>query len=259
REFDGNAASVTRIFKRDPDLAACFRRVFRDSPLRDPQDTVVNVGKALAAFVETLVTGRTPFDEYRQVLAGRTDASAVAAYPPAAQRGLKLFVGEAQCVDCHKGPNFSDGRFHPSLSRDTVASAPAVSRTIGSPALDAGRLDGARELTKSPFNLLGLYNDDSSRANAVATSRLTARENMRGQFRTPSLRNVAVTAPYMHDGHLDDLREAIRHARPRPTRGNTAHTLTEQQVDDVAAFLVTLTDRYGERRPWVTASNVRCP
>jgi cytochrome c peroxidase len=247
REFDGSSESVTRIFRRDPELAACFRKVFGESPFRDRERTVVSVGKALAAYVETLVTERTPFDELRSALA-RRDAAAMRAYPAAARRGLELFVGTGGCIDCHNGPNFSDGRFHPG-----AASSMSVT------GIDDGRLAGTRELKKSRFNLLGSHNDDRSRANAVATSRIEPEERMRGQFRTPSLRNVAVTAPYMHDGHVDALRDAIRHAPPRSARDGAATPLTERQVADLEAFLVTLTDRHGERRPWATTSDVRCP
>ena len=255
REFDGSTASVTRLFHRDPELAACYRRVFGESPFREPHRTVVNVGKALAAFVETLVTARTPFDEYRDALS-RNDAAKAAAYPITARRGLKLFVGRAQCVACHKGPNFSDGAFHAD-TRPSGASSADVAGSGGAAARDLGRFDGARELKASAFNLLGPYNDDSSRANAIATSRLLAIDPMRGQYRTPSLRNVAVTAPYMHDGHFDHLQDAVRHAPPRGPDG-APMTLTVQEAGDLAAFLATLTDAYGERRPWVTESAVRC-
>ena len=258
REFDGSTASVTRIFNRDPELAACYRSVFGESPFRDPHRTVVNVGKALAAFVETLVTARTSFDELRDALA-RNDTAKVRAYPIDAQRGLKLFVGRAQCISCHKGPNFSDGEFHADERVTGPSVVASVPHPVGASARDLGRLEGARELKASAFNLLGPYNDDPSRANAVATSRLAAQEHMREQFRTPSLRNVAVTSPYLHDGHVDHLQDAIRHAPPLATRDGEARTLTAQQVNDLAAFLMTLTDAYGERRPWVTTSTIRCP
>ena len=263
REFDGSTASVTRIFSRDPELAACYRRVFDESPFRDPHRTVVNVGKALAAFVETLVTARTPFDEFRDALA-RNDAVKASAYPAAAQRGLKLFVTQAQCLACHKGPNFSDGEFHAVGRAAGVSVFPAAQVSGGAPApgterSEGGRLEGARELKASAFNLLGPYNDDPSRANAVATSRLATHEHMRGQFRTPSLRNVSVTSPYMHDGQFERLQDAIRHAPQRPAREGGSEALTEQQVADLAAFLATLTDAYGERRPWSATSKVRCP
>ncbi len=245
REFDASPKTITRLFERDPELAACYRRVFRDSPRRDQQDTVVNVGKALAAFQETLVTGRTPFDDFRDALQ-RHDAISAASYPIAALRGLKIFVGQTNCVACHNGPNFSDGEFH----------AGAVFATDAAPD-DAGRLEGARSLKASRLNLLGPYNDDPRRVNALATRRLVPQERMRGQYRTPSLRNVAVTGPYLHNGQLDRLQDALQHVL-RPPIG--AHTpLSAQQVDDLAAFLATLTDQYGERRPWALTGSTRCP
>lgn len=242
REFAGSAASVTRLFARDAELAACYRRVFGVSPLLQPELTLVNVGKALAAYVETLTTGRTPFDEYRDALA-RGDVAASAGYPAAARRGLKLFVGRAGCVECHLGPNFSDGAFH--------AASPAMAAGDRPFVRDAGRFDDARSLQASPLNLLGRHNDQAGRGNAEATRRLRVHEGLRGQYRTASLRNVAVTAPYLHDGHIERLSDAVRH------RGGD---LSAREVDDLVAFLVTLTDRDAERRPWIASEmTTRCP
>ena len=238
REFDGNPALVARLFAREPDLAACYRAVFGASPLRQPHQTVVvNVGKALAAYVETLVSGRTPFDDFRDALA-RGDASAAAQYPADALRGLRVFIGRG-CATCHRGPNFSDGDFHP-----------------GAPAHDdGGRLDDARYLKASRFNLLGAYNDDGSRANANATRQLALHDGLRGRFRTPTLRNVAVTAPYFHDGQVDRLVDAVQHA----SLGNDdAQPLLMGEIDDLVAFLATLTDSHGARRPWNPAGLTRC-
>jgi cytochrome c peroxidase len=177
REFGGSPASVLRMFERDPALAACYARVFRAWPQHDASRTVVNVGKALAAYVETLVTERTPFDAHRDALL-RGDAATAGAYPALARRGLALFVGSAGCVACHGGPNFSDGQVHG---------------------------QGAARL------------------------------------RTPSLRNVATSGPYLHDGRADTLGEAVRHAQP---------ALAAADTEALTAFLQTLTDRHGERRPW---------
>ena len=243
REFDGSPATVARLFERDPELAACYRKVFREMPGRDRQRTMVNVGKALAAFQETLVTGRTPFDALRDALQ-RNDQASVAMVAPAAQRGLKLFVGPAGCVACHSGPNLSDGAFHP-------GAAPAGAAT----GADTGRLEGARTLKASPLNLLGRHNDDPRRANATATRELRVREQLRGQFRTPSLRNVAHTGPYLHDGRSERLQDALVHA----WQSSPAGVLSAPQVDDLAAFLATLSDEYGERRPWTSQASVRCP
>ena len=238
REFDGSPQTIARLFERDPELAACYRKVFHAAPGGDLQRTVANVGKALAAFQETLVTGRTPFDDFRDALQ-RKDAVTAALYPAAAQRGLLLFVGQAACVACHSGPNFSDGDFHP--GPEPVAGAPAGA--------DTGRLEGARYLKASPFNLLGRFNDDPRRANAAATRKLLPRDELRGQYRTPSLRNVALTGPYLHDGRFEHLRDALQH-RQQGQAGLSVAPLTTQQVDDLAAFLATLSDTYGERRPW---------
>ena len=241
RELDSNAALVARLFVRDPDLAACYRAVFGASPLRQPQQTVVvNVGKALAAYVETLGTGRTPFDEFRDALA-RGDAAAAGHYPAAALRGLRVFIGRGGCAACHRGPNFSDGDFHP-----------------GAPARDdGGRLDDVRYLKASRFNLLGVYNDDASRANTAATRQLALHDALRGRFRTPSLRNVAVTAPYLHDGQVDRLADAVQHASLGAA--GDAQPLLMGEIDDLVAFLATLTDVHGARRPWNPAGLTRCP
>jgi cytochrome c peroxidase len=256
REFDGNAALVMRLFERDPELAACYRRVFGVSPLHRPERTVVNVGKALAAFVETLVSARTPFDDFRDALA-RGDAQRAAAYPAAALRGLKLFVGRGGCVECHNGPNFSDGEFHPGVTpRDDMAAA--VARMLA----DDGRLGDARYLKASRFNLQGVYNDDASRRNAGATRHLAVRATLAGQIRTPTLRNVAVTAPYFHDGQAERLLDAVQHTR-RARRAATdeapAAPLTSADAEDLVAFLATLTDEHGSRRPWNPQGLTRCP
>jgi cytochrome c peroxidase len=255
REFDGNLALVTRLFTRDPELAHCYRRVFGVSPLVQPQRTVVNVGKALAAYVETLATARTPFDDYRDALA-RGDHAQAQAYPAPARRGLQLFVGRAGCVSCHGGPNFSDGDFHAGVAPADDTSA-AVARSLS----DSGRLGDARYLLASRFNLQGAYNDDPARTNTVATRQLALQPRLNGRFRTPSLRNVAVTAPYFHNGQTEDLRDALQHPQrlASPADGAVAAPLAGPDVDDLAAFLATLTDRYGARRPWNPAGLTRCP
>ena len=320
REFDSNPATVARLFARDPELAACYRSVFKTSPMRsssgDEERTLVNVGKALAAFQETFVTARTTFDAFRDSLAAPavSNSPAVSAYPAAAQRGLKLFVGQAGCITCHQGANFSDGEFHNVSRADPggpdegnqrgekrgVRAAPR--QPVAGPAgavtpPDAGRLAGAINVLHNPFNLAGVYNDDPKRASRLANPRQVPDEGLRGQFRTPSLRNVTTTAPYMHDGRIDSLRDAVMHggkrgpvadvatdvvgnlsrsafpavppSSPHSSLKSSPHSpphspplsssLAAHQVDDLVAFLATLTDHYGERRPWSSHAVARCP
>ena len=168
------------------------------------------------------VTGRTPFDDYRDALAAG-DRDAAARYPLAAQRGLKLFVAEAGCDACHGGPNFSDGAFHRGAGSDRGG--------------DAGRHADLAVLNSDLSRRLARY------ADAPQDRHATAHEGDRGAFRTPSLRNVEATAPYLHDGSADTLREAVAHRDAG---------LDAAQRDDLIAFLRTLTDADGARRPTPT-------
>lgn len=244
REFDGSAGSVVRLFRREEELALCYRLVFGNSPFDDDEATMVNVGKALAAYLETLVTGRTPFDDYRDALE-RDDRRAAANYPQAARRGLRVFIGSG-CDHCHRGPNFSDGEFH--------------ATNISSRGKDAGRHEDLREWTASRFNLKGHYSDAGSRTAPTAPDR--QRESGRGAFRTPSLRNVAVTAPYLHDGSIETLHDVIRQHAPAVRAGGPhfagESVLAEREVEDLVAFLHTLTDEQAERRPLATVA-ASCP
>jgi cytochrome c peroxidase len=240
REFDGSAASATRLFRRDAELAHCYRTVFGEPPTGDEERVLVNVGKALAAFLETLQTGRTPFDDIRDALARGT--AVPVAYPATARRGLRLFVGRAGCIECHNGPNFSDGDFHATGAPPPIAPAPP----------DLGRADGRRLLAASRYNLSGHFSDAPRRPFAAAY----VAQDSNGAFRTPSLRNVAVTAPYMHNGRVETLDDAIRQHAITRTIGGSAPD--DGEVADLVAFLRTLTDADGERRHVAVSSNA-CP
>jgi cytochrome c peroxidase len=160
----------------------------------------VNVGKALAAFQETLVTGPTAFDRFRDALAAG-DFVEAAAYPAAAQRGLSLFLGKGKCSICHSGPMFSNGEF----------SDAGVPYFVEPGRVDPGRHLGIRILRASPFTLDGDYSDDPSRSGAWAVRHVVPKHSDFGMFRVPSLRDVAKTAPYMHDGSLASLDDVVRH------------------------------------------------
>jgi cytochrome c peroxidase len=247
REFDSNAAAVARVYRRDPDLACRYRRAFGEAAVgrdADRETVLVNSAKALAAFQETLVTGRTPFDEFRDALA-RGDAASAGRYPLAAQQGLRLFIGRGQCIACHNGPNFSNGEF----------ADVGVPYFIAPGRVDAGRHADLQALRASPYNRLGRHSDD--RAGARATRQAALEPRHWGEFKVPSLRNVAVTAPYMHNGSLPTLRDVLRHyatldegrihASRRPLL--RALHLTEDEADALLAFLESLTDAQGAERP----------
>lgn len=199
REMAASTTHVGRFVRGDAELSGRYRAVFGAGP--DDDDAVtVNVGKALAAFQETLVSGRTPFDDFRDAVA-RGDRAGADRYPAAAQRGLKTFVGKGNCFFCHFGPNFTNGEFG-DVGIPYFAAPGRV---------DPGRHEGIRKLMASRANLLGAYNDDPARSTATGTQHVRLEHRNWGEFRVPSLRNVAGTAPYMHNGHLASLRDVVRH------------------------------------------------
>ena len=226
----------------DPALAQGYRQAFgAPAATHKPAVVLVNVAKALAAFQETLVSGRTPFDRFRDALV-KNDRAGVAAYPDAAKRGLKLFVGRGQCAVCHFGPNFTNGEFH------NIGVVHFIGRGKGQ-RVDPGRYGGIRNLRRIPYNLLGKWNDDPTRSTAGFTRRVTLHPRNWGEFRVPSLRQVALTAPYMHNGSLKTLEAVVRHYSKIPEdrlhqgRGRLLKplNLSEQEIAGLVAFLKTLT------------------
>jgi cytochrome c peroxidase len=221
------AGTVRKLFAKE------YQAAFARRPPSNDEELLVDVGKALAAFQETLTTKRTPFDDFRDGLA--TD------YPLAAQRGLQIFVGKGNCSVCHFGPQFTNGEF----SDIGVPFFAAKGR------VDPGRHDGIRNVKASPYNLLGRFNDDTSRASATSTQHVDLQHRNFGEFRVPSLRNVALTAPYMHNGSLATLRDVVKHYSD--INEDRLHAdgekilrklhLTPAEIEDLVAFLESLTER----------------
>ena len=237
REMGGSLASVAAAVRDHADLNDGYRRVFGIAPGSDDAQVAVDVAKALAAFQETLVSARTPFDDFRDALQ-RGDRVAAATYPQAAQRGLALFLGRGRCYVCHSGPTFSNGEF----------SDIGVPYFIGKGQVDPGRHGGIQALQGSRYNLLGPYNDDATRATATGTRHVVSEHRHFGEFKVPSLRNLAATAPYMHDGSRRTLRDVLRHYSELDE--NRLHAdgerilvplhLTPEETEDLLAFLDSL-------------------
>lgn len=271
REMGSAERHATAFVRLDADLACRYRRAFGHAPPADEDTLLADLGKALAAFQETLASGRTPFDQFRDALA-RGDRAAMARYPAAAQRGLRLFIGKAGCNLCHFGPNFTNGEF------DKVG----IDVRIPGGRFDWGRYDGIKALQASRFNLLSRFNDDRRRAGATGTRHVALSPEAYGAFRVPSLRNAALTAPYMHGGQLATLRDVVRHyseidaiklhlaaphphiepgaelpARPAESPLRTLG-LSAREIDDLVAFLESLTERRPlARRPVLDAGLCR--
>jgi len=241
REMGGSAAQAAALLRGDAELACLHEKAFGAPPPAADEAALVAVGKALAAFQESLVSGRTPFDDFRDALA-RGDSSSMKNYPAAAQRGLQIFVGKGNCSTCHFGPSFSNGEFH-----DT-----GVPFFIAGGGVDPGRHGGIRKLQSNRFNLLGPHSDDRDGKSATKTRHVSLEHRNFGEFKVPGLRNVALTAPYMHNGSLATLADVVRHYSElspdrlhadgeslllRPLR------LSAQESGDLVEFLESLTER----------------
>ncbi|MEO8386550.1 MAG: cytochrome-c peroxidase [Betaproteobacteria bacterium] len=111
RELAASDKQVAQRVRGNPDLLCRYRKAFNAPPPMDDESLMLDVGKALAAFLETLVTGRSAFDDFRDALA-KSNWKAAAAYPESARRGLRIFTGKGSCNLCHVGAAFSHGEFH---------------------------------------------------------------------------------------------------------------------------------------------------
>lgn len=192
-----------------------------------------NALKAIAAYERTLTPTDAPFDHYVDaLLAG--DATGGDHLDASAIRGLSLFLRRGQCTACHNGPMFTDRAFH----------------NLGLPfegPYDAGRSVGAAQVLEGELNCRSAWSD------AEDCPELTYLDptfpDFQQAFKTPTLRNVALTAPYMHHGQVSDLRAVLAFYSELPGDAASNHreltlqplALTEQEKDDVIAFLLSLT------------------
>jgi len=271
-EMDGDRVSIARLIVQDESLREPYVQVFGKLPSisdasrfpgaarplpQSPEDSrhrawlamregdredinrvLANVGKALAAYESRLVSRDSPFDRFVGQLRRNEKLDAISA---SAQRGLKLFVGRADCRQCHVGPMFTDGEFH------NIRVPPLG----GGEPTDAGRFRGIELLRASPFNAAGRYSDDRKGAAAMRLEFLAKPADSWGAFKTPSLRNVAHTPPYMHQGQFTSLRDVLNYystLERAVVMGHHPETvlkplfLDAREIDDLIAFLECLTD-----------------
>ena len=215
---------------------------------------ILTVGQALASYQRTLLAADSPFD--RWYFGNQTDA-----VDESVKRGFGVFSGKGQCIACHtmqkKHALFTDQKFHNtglgfsvSFNRDSK-DAPQTTRVQLAPGVF---VDVSNEKIKAVSqqklpNDLGLY-------------RVTENPNDRWRFRTQSLRNVELTAPYMHNGKFDTLREVIdfydRGGVPNELLSPLIFplNLSEQEKQDLEAFLRSLT---GSTIPEIVADAFAAP
>ncbi len=220
---DSNVNEVLARVQTDAPYVRMFGTAF---PNASPLITWGNITRAIAAFQRTLISGNSRYDQYLQ---GK------AALSTNELRGLNLFNSEkAECFHCHGGFNFNDQVVHSST-----------------------------QVLDTPFHNTGLYNINGTGAFPAGNQGLfefTGKPQDRGKFRAQSLRNVELTAPYMHDGSIATLAQVLdfyaaggRNITSGPNAGDgrlnpnksdliSRIDLSEQDKADLVAFLKTLTD-----------------
>lgn len=221
---DENKAAVLARFQNDADYPRWFKQSF---PGEATPVSFLNIIKAISAFERGVISGNSRFDQATAAKTALTETE---------ERGQKLFFSEqAQCSSCHSGFNFSD---------QTVSTASPSSA--------------------KPFHNTGLYNVDGKGAypddNSGVIGVMPQDASNMGKFRVPSLRNIEVTAPYMHDGSIATLEQVLafyaaggRNITSGPQKGDGRKNpfkderlnkikLSKAEQADLVAFLKTLTD-----------------
>ena len=204
---------------------------------KEINEAFVKALKAIAAFERTIVSSSSNFDIFVTGLREKNEQK-ISKLSPQAQRGMKLFIGEANCISCHFGPLLSDGQFHNLGFKPLNGQEPLM-----------GRPDGIEALRIDPFNGRGIFSDDSSwQANAQLLY-MVSNEHTVGALKTPSLRDVSTTPPYMHDGRFQTLEEVINFydkLPEEPLLGHREETLKPLRLSateraELIAFLKSLT------------------
>jgi cytochrome c peroxidase len=230
-----NHQPILDIVRTDPDYTRAFQQVFGKT---GDQITMDEVTKAIAAFERTQVAGDSPFD--RWYYGG--DASALTEQE---RRGFELFINQGRCVSCHVIEQtqalFTDNRFH-----NIGVGINDIQQDV--PALAGEFIRAGLELSEVDIKVLG-----DARTSELGRFAVTTGFDDLGSFKTSTLRNVAATAPYMHDGSLKTLRDVVVHynnggvtnegdpVNDFLSGGIRPLKLEDDQIDDLVAFLEALT------------------
>ena len=230
-EHGSNRLIIIAIIVDDREYWRMYKTLFGEASGVDTMFS--NIGKALAAFERTIMPTPSRFDAYVSSVVAGDEARQAELFTEDEIRGLRLFIGEANCTQCHNGPLFTNNEFHNTGLISLEGEVP-----------DKGRVSGVREVFDDPFNCMGAHSDDSRRYCPELEFARTGSELI-GAFRTPSLRNLQDTAPYGHQGQVATLAEMLAHYNEAPDAmigHNEAKplNLSRRQLEYLEAFLNTL-------------------
>jgi len=230
-EHASNRLSTIAIVVEDKNYWRMYRLLFGEAASVDTM--YANIGKAIAAFERTVMPTTSRFDEYVAAVVADDSEQQAALFSDDEVRGLRLFIGEANCTQCHNGSLLTNNEFHNTGLINFAGEVP-----------DKGRMVGVREVLEHPFNCKGPHSDDERKdCSELAFARTGA--ELIGAFRTPSLRNLENTAPYGHKGQLATLADVLAHYNAAPDAiigHNEAKPLdlSDRELGQIEAFLRTL-------------------
>jgi cytochrome c peroxidase len=240
------APTPEQLAAKDDDFKAWFGMQAEDQKAANL--VLANCAKAIAAYERLLVTGPSRFDQFvaslrepENSVAANADASVDAPssiLSDAEIRGYQLFAGKAGCINCHFSPMLSGGEFH-NIGLEVATGLP----------FDSGRPDGIKTVRIDPMNGRGEFSDARDWEQNVKIRYLAYNKHTFGSYKTPTLRNVASSAPYMHDGRFSTIREVLEFYRDLPGMPPVGHreetllpvAFTEEEMLDLEAFLHSLT------------------
>ena len=249
---DKYRADYEAVFGPMPDLSALPRSGkpgeaafdgLGDDRRVDVNRIFANVGKAIAAYERRLTSNAFAPSALEQFLQTGDET----ALSPAAIRGARLFIGRAGCVECHGGPTLSDNSFH---------NIGVPQKGVHVPVEDLGRFSGVGQLlADETFTRFGAFSETPAPDDELV---LAPDGGQVGRFKTPSLRNVAKTAPYMHDGAYGDLWSVVTHYNFAGATEDYAGErdvalspllLSDAELGDLVEFLGALSDGDPEQSP----------
>jgi len=200
---------------------------------RNQRDSInkffTNIGKSIASYVSTLESKESRFDKFSYELAKTGHSSLL---NKSEINGYKLFISQKSgCSNCHSGPLFTNKEFH----------------NIGTGILahDNGRSEVIEAVIHDEFNCLSKYSDAKKEECVELNFINRNKHGLSGAFKTPSLRNLSKTAPYMHDGRFNNLQEVLKYYssidEKRALEVDLPHiSLTVKEQQDIVNFLLTL-------------------
>jgi len=239
KEHGTDRATVVGLIAEDAGYRSTYESLFGALPDLLNADPVslntafANIGKSIAAFERTLLPTNSRFDDYVEAVVDDDADRQSELMDDDEMRGLRLFIGEANCTHCHNGPLFTNHEFHNTGVISFPGDVP-----------DKARIAGVAEVMMSEFNCLSAYSDDPEHQCDELEFARTGLDLI-GAQKTPSLRNIENTAPFMHKGPPATIADVLAQYNEAPDAmigHNEAKPLglSRRELGQLEAFLATL-------------------